>query len=112
MTHLLTRSPADHCSKTHGLPELVSALQEGGKLRHPSFTKCPGEDLVFLVLYVFFDVVGQVSAGSRQVVEMCVCVCVCVWGYHNGLQGHKEVAPVVGLQGEFSSSEVHIHHSQ
>lgn len=65
-SYLFTGSSADHSPEAHGVPELVPALQKGRELGHPLLPKCPGEYLVFLIFFVFFNIIGQIP--------VCVCV--------------------------------------
>ena len=65
-TNLFACPATDDCPVLHPLPQLVTESKEGGEHSPPLTTKCPWEDLVLFLFFVFLHVVSKVPEHTTS----------------------------------------------
>jgi len=64
--YLLTAAPADSGSVLDASPQLISLLQEAGKLPPPVLAQSPWKNFILALLLVLLHGVGKITAGRKQ----------------------------------------------
>lgn len=64
--YLFTAAPADSSSVLDASPQLVSLLEETGKLLPPVFAQCPRKNLILTLLLILLHGVGKIPTDGAH----------------------------------------------
>lgn len=64
--YLFTAAPADSSSVLNASPQLVSLLEETGKLLPPVLAQCPWKNLILTLLLILLHGVGKIPRDGAH----------------------------------------------